>query len=184
MKKIVAFIGSPRKTGNTAALVSEVIRGAKAAGAEVKVYHLNDMNIRPCQGCFYCRKNEGCSVQDDMQAVYPEIKAADAVVIGSPVYMFQVAAQSKILFDRLFPMMDAGFRPRFGIKKTALVYAQGNPDAAAFQTAFDTNEAVLKVMGLEVGETLVCANANHADTAVQDAKLMQSAFEAGQRLVQ
>lgn len=184
MKKIVAFIGSPRKTGNTAALVLEAIRGAAAAGAEVKVHQLNEMNIRPCQGCFYCRKEEACSIKDDMTAVYHEIKEADAVIIGSPVYMFQVTAQTKILFDRMFPLMDARFCPRFGIKKLMMIYAQGNPDAAAFKTAFNTNEAVLRVMGLQLEGTIVCANANNSKTAAEDEKMMARAFEAGQKLVQ
>ena len=184
MKKIVAFIGSPRKNGNTAALVSEVIRGAEEAGAEVRVHYLNEMNIKPCQGCFYCRKNETCSIDDDMKTIYPEIKEADAVIIGSPVYMFQMTAQTKILFDRMFPLMDAGFRPRFGIKKTVMVYAQGNPDATAFKTAFETNGAVLKVMGLQVEETIVCAGANNLSTAAENGKMMTAAFELGRRLAQ
>jgi len=183
MKRVVAFVGSPRKTGNTAALVSEVVRGAEAAGAEVKLYYLNDMNIRPCQGCFYCRKEAACAIKDDMTNVYDEIKQADAVIIGSPVYMLQVTAQTKILFDRLFPLMDAQFRPRYGLKNTVMVYAQGNPDAAAFKTAFDTNEAVLKIMGLLVKETIVCANANNSHAAVADEKIMAGAFETGQKLV-
>ena len=33
MKKVVAFIGSPRKNGNTATLVLEVVKGAEAGRA-------------------------------------------------------------------------------------------------------------------------------------------------------
>lgn len=183
MKKIVAFMGSPRKNGNTAALVAEVVRGAEAAGAQVKVYFINEMRIRPCQSCFYCRSEDSCIIEDDMKAVYPEIQKADAVIIGSPVYMFQVAAQAKILFDRLFPLMDMQFRPRFGLKKTVMVYSQGNPDAAAFKNAFDTNADILKVMGLQVTETIVCPNANNPRKAVEDKKLMAHAFETGRKLV-
>ncbi|MHC1759204.1 MAG: flavodoxin family protein [Negativicutes bacterium] len=183
MKKVVAFIGSPRKNGNTAALVTEVVRGAEAAGAQVKVYYLNDMHIRPCQSCFYCRSEDSCIIEDDMKAIYPELKTADAVIIGSPVYMYQVAAQTKILFDRLFPMMDAKFNPRFGKKKTVMVYSQGNPDADAFKKAFVTNAEVLKVMGLQIEETIVCANANHPLKAIEDKKLMALAFDAGKKLV-
>ena len=97
--------------------------------------------------------------------------------------MLQVAAQTKILLDRLFPMMDANFHPRFGAKKTAMVYSQGQLDAAAFKTAFDTNASVLKVMGLEIEETLVCTNANKKTAAVEDAALMMRAFETGKRLI-
>lgn len=183
MKKVVAFIGSPRKNGNTAALVAEVVRGAEVVGAQAKVYYLNDMHIKPCQSCFYCRSEDSCIIEDDMKAIYPEIQKADAVVIGSPVYMYQVAAQTKMLFDRLFPLMDAKFNPRFGKKKTVMVYSQGNPDVDAFKKAFDTNAEILKVMGLQIEETIVCANANNPRKAVDDKKLMSCAFDAGKKLV-
>lgn len=183
MKKVVAFIGSPRKNGNTASLVLEAVRGAEAAGAQASVHYLNSMNIKPCQSCFYCRSEDTCIIEDEMKAVYPELQKADAVIIGSPVYMFQVAAQTKILFDRMFPLMDAQFRPRFGIKKTLLVYSQGNPDAAAFQTAFDTNREILKVMGLQLSETLVCTGANNPRRAADDKTLLEKAFAAGKKLI-
>lgn len=183
MKKIVAFVGSPRKNGNTATLVTEMIRGAESVGATTKIYYLNEMNTRPCQSCFSCRKEPFCPIEDDLKAVYPEIAEADAVIIGSPVYMLQMTAQTKILLDRLFPMMDSQFRPRFGIKKTAVIYAQGRPDAAAFQSSFDVNAEVMKVMGLQVEETLVCANANQKTSAAEDASMMARAFEMGKNLV-
>ena len=183
MKKVVAFMGSPRKEGNTAAVVGEVVRGAKEAGAEVKLYNLNDMNIRPCQGCLYCRANEGCAVKDDMQAVYADIKGADAVVIGSPVYMFQVSAQTKLLMDRLFPLMDAKFKPRYGIKKTVTVHSQGNPDAAAFKAAWDANAQVMRVGGLEVVDAIIVAGANDSKTAAGNGELLARAYRAGRDLV-
>lgn len=37
MKRVIAFVGSPQRYGNTAALVEEAAKGAKDAGAEVKV---------------------------------------------------------------------------------------------------------------------------------------------------
>ncbi|MDT8900035.1 flavodoxin family protein [Anaeroselena agilis] len=183
MKKLVALMGSPRKQGNTATLVGEIIRGAQASGAEAEIFNLNEMKITPCQSCFHCRANEECAVKDDMEKVYSAVKAADAVVIGSPVYMFQVNAQTKLLFDRLFPMMDAKFQPRHGVKKTLVVLAQGNPDPGAFKASWDANAQVLKVMGLEVTDTLIAAGANDPKAAGADAALMAKAFQAGQELV-
>lgn len=184
MKRMVAFIGSPRKNGNTAAIVEEITRGAKEAGAETKVYYLNDMNIKACQSCYYCRGAENCAIKDDMQAVYEDIKAADAVVIGSPVYMFQVTAQTKLLFDRLFPLMDANFNPRFGTKKTVMVYSQGAPDPDAFKASFDVNADILKIMGLNVVDTIISADANDPKTSGNNAQLMARSFLAGKELVQ
>jgi multimeric flavodoxin WrbA len=181
--EVMAFIGSPRKTGNTATLVGEIVRGAKEAGARIGVYHLNEMKIKPCQGCYYCRGVEDCAVKDDMQPVYENMKTANAIIIGSPVYMWQVTAQTKLLFDRLFPLMDSEFRPRFGIKKTVMVYSQAKPDAGVFKGVFDANAQVLRFMGLNVVDTLVAADADAVSASKNNAELMSKAFRAGKELV-
>jgi multimeric flavodoxin WrbA len=183
MKKLVAFIGSPRKNGNIAAIIGEITRGATEAGAETKIYNLNEMSIKPCQSCFYCRGVENCALKDDMQAVYEDLKEADAVVIGSPVYMWQVTAQTKLLFDRLFPLIDANYQPRFGIKQTVMVYSQGNPDAGAFKQSFEVNATVLKMLGLNVVDTIIAANANDPKTAISDENLMVKASKTGKDLI-
>ena len=55
MSKLIAFVGSPRKNGNIDTVVKEVIRGATENQIETKIYYLNDMTIKPCQACMYCR---------------------------------------------------------------------------------------------------------------------------------
>ena len=112
-KKILAFMGSPRKNGNTSALVQEVLRGAKAAGAETKLIYVADLNMKGCQSCYSCKMKEKperrCIINDDMSPFYEEIEAADAVVFGSPVYMGTMIAQLKTVFDRFYPYISINF---------------------------------------------------------------------------
>ncbi|MBP2643967.1 MAG: NADPH-dependent reductase [Firmicutes bacterium] len=178
MKKVVAFIGSPRKNGNTSTVIGEILRGAQAAGAETAVFDLYDLDIKPCMGCFTCRNEPTCSQHDAMAAIYEAIKKADAVVIGSPVYMRQVTGQTKTFFDRLFPLteiMDTGFQPRFGTKKTIMVYSQGNPDPKAYATAFADNAGFMNSGGLDVVDTIVVAG---------NAVPKTEAFAIGQKIAQ
>jgi multimeric flavodoxin WrbA len=49
--KIIAFLGSPRKEGNTELLLRETIRGVEDSGFKVQVFDLNSMNIQPCHDC-------------------------------------------------------------------------------------------------------------------------------------
>lgn len=183
MRKIVAYIGSPRESGNTVCLVEEIASGAREQGAEVKIYRGNSMHIKPCQGCFQCRQAETCAIEDDMQAVYRDLKDAQALIIGSPVYMGQVTAQTKLFLDRLFPIIGPDFKPRYGVKKVALVYSQGNPQAEAFKEYFDYLAGGLKLLGLEVAATIVCAGANDPQKAAGDPQLRARAFELGRMLV-
>lgn len=183
MKKVIALIGSPRKDGNTSSIVEEVVRGAKEAGAETKVYNLNEMNIKPCQSCFHCRGGEGCSITDDMLSIYDDLKEAEAVVIGSPIYFGQVTAQTKLLMDRLYPIIDSPFKPRFGNKKAVVVYSLGNDKAEMFKQYLDYNTYVIGSFGLNVIDTILTLGAIDPTTAINDETLMVKAFEIGKELV-
>lgn len=183
MKKVVAFVGSPRKNGNTALLVQAVAQGAAEVPAQVEVYYLNDMQIKPCQSCFDCRETGVCSIEDELQPVYEKIKAADAIVIGSPIYMLQVCAQTKILFDRLLPLIGDGFQPRFGTKKTVLVYSMGNADLESVKPSLAVNDAILAVMGLNVVNTIIVTGANNPQAAAADEQLIERARHTGRQLL-
>lgn len=187
MKKVIAFMGSPRKKGNTAAIVAEILKGAASAGAETKTFNLTEMDIKPCRACYYCRKHEGCAIKDDMQQIYDSLKEADAVIFGSPVYMFQVTGQVKQMMDRLYPILSGEkgvYDLRYGRKRTVTVYAQGAPDAAWFQDYFSINQKLLGFLGFDVMEQILCSGAVDMDSAATDATLMATAYAAGQKLAE
>lgn len=179
MKRVVAFMGSPRKNGNTATLVKEVIRGAQDAGAETTVFDLYDMNIKPCQGCLVCRKTGHCVMQDDFQSMFKHLVDADAVIFGSPVYICQVTAQMKLLWDRLCGLFDENFKPRHAAKNLIMVYSQGDPNAQSFQASFQINEALLKLFGLHVVDTVLVTGGGDPNTAANNKELLLKAYEAG-----
>lgn len=128
MCKIVAFLGSPRKNGYTNQLINKIIDGAKSTGSEIVVYDLNAEGIRCCQGCFYCRDHEDCAIKDTLSPMYEDIKTADGIILGSPIYFGTVSSQVKIWLDRMYPMYAMDFSPRFPGKKAVSVFAQANPD--------------------------------------------------------
>lgn len=128
MSKVLIFNGSPRKNGYTTKLLEQVAEGAKSKGAEIIEFDLNDSGIRGCQGCFYCRKHDGCAIKDYLQPMYKAITEADAIVFGSPNYGYQVTGQAKIWFDRTFPMVGEKFMPRHPGKKVISIFVQGSPN--------------------------------------------------------
>jgi multimeric flavodoxin WrbA len=147
--KIIGFSGSPRKNGNTSWAVEQILNGAKQTGSETVLFSSSDLDIKPCRGCYGCKNGDnGCVIKDDMQKVYAGLKDADAVVFASPVYMGQMTGQAKVFMDRLFPTNSPRFSPYFkeqGKKeKMLLVFTQGNPDKAKFQTYFDYTKSCLK----------------------------------------
>lgn len=179
MKKLVAFVASPRKNGNTATLVDEIIRGAQDAGTQTTVLNLYDVNIKPCQGCLVCRKTGNCTMQDDFQNIFKHIIEADVVVFGSPVYVWQITGQMKLLWDRLCGLFDENFQLRYAAKSTIMVYSQGNPNPEAFKASFQINEAVLKMLGLHVVDTILLTAGSAPSTAANNKDLLLKAYEAG-----
>ena len=187
--KVVGFVGSPRKGGNTTAIVNEILRGAAASGAETKIFHINELNIRGCQACYKCQTPEGkCVQKDGMAPLYDEIFSADAVVFGSPVFMLQVTAQMKTFTDRLFALLylkdgqPGAFRNKFRGKKAVAVYSQGQPETALFASSFDLHEGVLGFVGFKVEERIVAGGMSSLDSAKSNSPIMDKAYATGVEL--
>jgi len=47
--KILAISCSPRRKGNTVAMLGETLEAAEAAGAEVELYSVAGKDIQPCE---------------------------------------------------------------------------------------------------------------------------------------
>lgn len=103
MKYCVIF-GSPRKSGNTAALLGIVEEELRGAGEEISRFDVYDKEIAGCRACLACQRNEGeicCSIQDDMQPILREVQRSDAIIIAAPVYVWSAPAPAKAVIDRL-----------------------------------------------------------------------------------
>ncbi len=97
---ILGLMGSPRLRGNTSILLDAVLDGAREAGASVERIDLAKLSIAECDGCLACWKGKDCPKQDDMNGLYPRIIAADAIVLGTPVYWYGPTALLKACVDR------------------------------------------------------------------------------------
>ena len=107
-KNIVILNGSPRKTGNTAALVQEFARGAREAGNTVTEFFLDGMDIHGCKGCFggHSVRDCPCVQKDDMNQIYPAVKESAVVVLASPLYYWNMSGQLRTAIDRLFALEE------------------------------------------------------------------------------
>jgi multimeric flavodoxin WrbA len=160
--KIIGLIASSRKEGNTSWVVNKILEGAKGQDAEVQSWCFSDLDIKPCRGCSSCKKSgKGCVINDDMQNIYTAFVNADAIVLGSPVYMGQMSAQAKIFTDRLYACTSPRFSPYYKEnarkKKMVLVFTQGNPDVTLFQSYFDYTKKMFQMLEFDVKSVQVIA---------------------------
>ncbi len=128
-KKIIVLNGSPRKNGNTSALVKAFRDGAESAGHSVTEFWLGGMKINGCRGCCAGGKNpeSPCVQKDDMEQIYPAYKEADVVVLASPLYYWTISGQLKCAFDRLFAVAECDPNYTNPRKESALLMAaEGN----------------------------------------------------------
>ena len=116
--KLVAVNGSPRKNGNTAIMLKEIVSLAEKKGIQIRYFDLVDMHISDCRGCQNCKTNQVCAQRDDMSLVVEAMQEADFVLLGSPVYMGDETGLMKCMADRLFCLLAPGDSP--GTYKTRL----------------------------------------------------------------
>jgi multimeric flavodoxin WrbA len=100
MGEILAIYGSPRRKGNTAALLDQAVQGAMDTGAQVNKVVLRDLRMSPCLEIYGCKKTGRCVIQDDFQRVYDQLLACDGLMLASPIFFYTVSAHVKILMDR------------------------------------------------------------------------------------
>ncbi len=103
--KILGLIGSSRTWGNTELLVTEVAKAAVASAPQttVRLLRLTDLHLAYCNGCMACAMEEAgpCPLDDDMDFLLSEYRAADALILGAPAYTLLPPGPLKLIADRL-----------------------------------------------------------------------------------
>jgi multimeric flavodoxin WrbA len=101
--KVVAFNGSPRRDGNTAALINVVLDQLDQRGIDTELVHLAGKRIKGCVACYGCstNKDKRCAVADDeLNECIEKMLDAEGMILGSPTYFANVTPAIKALIDR------------------------------------------------------------------------------------
>ncbi|MCX8043619.1 MAG: flavodoxin family protein [Desulfobacterota bacterium] len=155
--KVFAFVGSPRKRGNSDILADAFLEGAAAAGGQVEKFFLADLNINQCKGCFRnCMTKPGmqCAVyRDDMDMLLEKIASADLMLFVSPLYCATYSAIMARFFERCLPLWEVEIVGELGTmdalrfinnpakgKKAVIALVQDLRDARAGELAFKAYE--------------------------------------------
>ena len=217
--RMILLNASPRKNKNTAQLLESVMKGAQEAGAECELIHLVGMNFKGCMSCFACKRTGNkcgglCAYKDELRPVLEKILAADALVMGSPIYWSYPTGMFRNVIERLlFPILRYDIDPATGgpmkyldkQMKTALIYTMNNTkeryDMVNYGTILAPDQQYMKLM-FGSCEVLNAFNtwqfpdySKYDATAFDMAEKLQSrdnqwprdlqaAFELGKRLVE
>ncbi len=103
--KAIILNGSPRKNWNTAMMLKSAQKGAESVGAEVEYIDLFDLHYTGCRSCLLCKRKGAerckCFWKDDLSPLIDRIFAADALIIGSPIYLGDITSQVRAVIERL-----------------------------------------------------------------------------------
>jgi multimeric flavodoxin WrbA len=101
---VLGLSSSPRRDGNSFLLVEAAVEGAREAGHEAELVHIDDHVASLLRDCRRCRDESGrCTIRDGFEALLRErVLPAEAIVLGTPLYWYGVSGQLKTFLDRIF----------------------------------------------------------------------------------
>ncbi len=158
MKKILIIKGSPRREGNTNFLADKCKERIEKIGGKTITYTLNEMDIKPCQGCRFCEKVGTCVINDDMAKIYDEILSCDGMIIATPIYWFNMSAQTKLFIDRLYAILLGKGKEAFENIKIGIImaYAASDPYTSGAVNALRSFQDMWSYLGIEAVDYVYC----------------------------
>ena len=103
--KVLLINGSPHEKGCTYTALKEVADSLEKNGVETEIFWIGNKPIGGCIGCGGCfRSEDGCvfGKEDGVNACIEKLKAADGVVVGSPVHYASAGGNICAFLDRVF----------------------------------------------------------------------------------
>lgn len=175
--KTLMIQGSPKRNGNTATLARKFLEGLVTDGREVDIseFWLNDLEIKPCQGCFQCAGTSRCIIDDDMQLLYPEFELSQLIVFAVPIYWWHMNAQTKLCIDRLTALLSPDDKlPALANKHIVLVVCYNHRSCA--ECTIKMFEDFQDWIGVRLDVLEHCAQEGHVSSAPST---LQVAYQLG-----
>lgn len=173
--KTLIINGSPRREGNTAALIRMLKEYLEGEVVEISAFY---SDIAPCVDCRGCWETARCVVHDEMQVIYED--DFDNVVVASPVYYGTLPGSVLSLMSRLQPWHVATYflkkplvqRPK---KSAAILTAGGKGNQ---ERAFHHIGALCKQLNASgFREHFACSANTDTVPASEDARAMEQVRE-------
>lgn len=154
--KVISILGSPREKGNTVKVLDWVEDELRSLGHEVDRVNVVDHTIGGCLGCRRCQDvldDLGCAQDDDAQAIFQRMMAADIILWASPLFWWDFPSQLKALVDRQYCFVTGYGGPSYrslaeGKKSALLVTCDGaiEENANLIVEVFRRMSAYLKIV--------------------------------------
>jgi multimeric flavodoxin WrbA len=191
MVEIIAIYGSPRRDGNSAALLRQAVEGARQAGANVEEVFLRDYKISPCLEIYNCIKTGECAIRDDFPEILAKLEASQGIMLASPIFFYTVSAHTKIFMDRCQSLWVRKYwieNQVFGeapeIRKGLFISVGATGGKKLFDGAILTVKYFFDVLSAGLWKTVLCRDVDRKGEIDRREDYLTEAFEAGRDLAQ
>lgn len=144
--KVLILNGSPKKNGNTAIAIQEMVKIFDEEGIETELTQVGSMMIRGCVSCNTCSKTGKCTIDDEVNRIAPKFEEADGLIVASPVYYASANATLVACLDRLF--YSTNFDKTMKVGATVVVARRGGCSAT-----FDELNKYFTLSGMPVASS-------------------------------
>ena len=186
--RVLCISGSPRRHGNSDALLDALVAGVEAAGGEPVRLVAAQAGANPCRGCNACSRDGRCIQRDGMDAVYELIDSADAVAVATPVFFASVPGVLKVLLDRFQPYWARRYvlgepRPAH-TRPGAILVVGGGGDPFGPGCATTAVKSAFAAIAVDSGTVLEVTGPDQPGDIASDAAALSRAQELGRDLVE
>ena len=179
--KTLIINGSPRKDGDTVALINALKKHLKGDVLELNPFY---DTIAPCNDCRGCWKKPMCIIRDDMDTVYAD--DYDVLVIASPLHMSSLPGPLINLASRLqmyYASREKLHAPIPRRKKDAVMLLVGGGGGGGSDIAVHQMKTIFSLLWAKLNEeNIVMSMDTDRVPAKDDETAMAQAKEIAQRL--
>ena len=168
MSHALLINGSPHAHGAINLALTEVAKTLQEQGVTTEIVHIGQQDIRGCIACRRCGVLHKCVFEDAVNALAPKFEAADALIVGSPVYFASANGTLTNLLDRLF--YSTPFDKTMKVGAAVVSCRRGGASAT-----FDQLNKYFTIAGMPVASSQYwnSIHGNSAQEAAQDEEGLQ-----------
>jgi len=182
MKRVLGIVGSPRKGGNTHILVSEILKGAREAGARTELLPLGKLKIEECDGCHTCWDTEICVINDGMKRIYKKLMDSDCIVLATPMYWFGPTVLMKAFIDRLLYFCCSKNENKIKGKEVVLASVFADEDSTTANPLLRMLTMTVEYLGMKLKGKILAPGVGEKGAIKKKKRKLKEAFNLGRSI--